>query len=72
MTVALLWEGRKCSPRGSRQSKWNRVFHISMNWRGRPLVSYEVIVDLIGSATARTGLRSAPSVTVTPTVTTSP
>ena len=34
-------------------SKWNRIEHrlcsaISMNWRGRPLVSHEVIVELIG------------------------
>jgi hypothetical protein len=43
-------------------SKWNRIEHrlfsqISMNWRGRPLVSHQVIVDLIGKATTRTGLR---------------
>ena len=28
-----------------------------MNWRGRPLVSHEVIVDLIGATTTRTGLK---------------
>jgi DDE family transposase len=43
-------------------SKWNRIEHrlfsaISMNWRGRPLVSHEVIVELIGATTTRTGLR---------------
>lgn len=43
-------------------SKWNRIehrlfAHISMNWRGRPLTSHEVIVDLIGATTTRTGLR---------------
>jgi hypothetical protein len=43
-------------------SKWNtidhRLFsHISMNWRGRPLVSHEVIVELIGATTTRTGLQ---------------
>jgi hypothetical protein len=43
-------------------SKWNRIehrlfAHISMNWRGRPLVSHEVIVDLIGATTTRTGLK---------------
>jgi hypothetical protein len=27
-----------------------------MNWRGRPLVSHEVIVELIGATTTRTGL----------------
>jgi hypothetical protein len=43
-------------------SKWNKIehrlfAHISLNWRGRPLVSHEVIVDLIGATTTRTGLR---------------
>jgi Rhodopirellula transposase DDE domain len=44
-------------------SKWNRIEHrlcsaISMNWRGRPLVNHEVIVELIGATTTtRTGLR---------------
>lgn len=43
-------------------SKWNKIEHrlfsnISMNWRGRPLTSHEVIVDLIGSTTTKTGLK---------------
>jgi hypothetical protein len=43
-------------------SKWNKIehrlfSHISMNWRGRPLTSHEVIVNLIGSTTTRQGLR---------------
>jgi hypothetical protein len=43
-------------------SKWNKIehrlfSHISMNWRGRPLVSHEVIVKLIGKASTRNGLR---------------
>ena len=43
-------------------SKWNKIehrlfSHISMNWRGQPLTSHEVIVDLIGSTTTRQGLR---------------
>src|SRR5487761_1489295 len=43
-------------------SKWNQIEHrlfsyISMNWRGRPLVSHEVIVELIGATTTRTGLK---------------
>jgi hypothetical protein len=43
-------------------SKWNKIehrlfSHISMNWRGRPLTSHEVIVDLIAATTTRTGLR---------------
>ena len=42
-------------------SKWNKVEHrlfsyISQNWRGKPLVSHEVIVNLIASTTTRTGL----------------
>ena len=28
-----------------------------MNWRGRPLVSHEVIVNLIGATTTRSGLK---------------
>jgi hypothetical protein len=43
-------------------SKWNKVEHrlfsfISMNWRGRPLLSYEAVVNLIGGTTTRSGLR---------------
>jgi transposase len=43
-------------------SKWNKIehrlfSHISMNWRGRPLVSHEVVVDLIGATTTRQGLQ---------------
>jgi hypothetical protein len=42
-------------------SKWNQIEHrlfsaISTNWRGRPLVSHEAIVELIGATTTRTGL----------------
>lgn len=42
-------------------SKWNKIEHrlfsfISLNWRGRPLLSFEVIVSLIGSVKTRTGL----------------
>jgi len=43
-------------------SKWNKIehrlfSHISMNWRGRPLTSHQVIVDLIAATTTRTGLK---------------
>ena len=43
-------------------SKWNKIehrlfSHITMNWRGRPLTSLQVIVSLIGSTTSRAGLR---------------
>ena len=42
-------------------SKWNRIehrmfCHITQSWRGKPLVSYEVIVNLIAATTTRTGL----------------
>jgi hypothetical protein len=42
-------------------SKWNKIEHrmfcqITPNWRGRPLVSHEVVVNLIGSTTTETGL----------------
>jgi transposase len=42
-------------------SKWNRIehrlfSHITMNWRGRPLTSHEVIVNTIAATTNRTGL----------------
>ena len=42
-------------------SKWNRVEHrlfsfISINWRGRPLTDYQVILEVIGSTTTTTGL----------------
>jgi Rhodopirellula transposase DDE domain len=42
-------------------SKWNKIehrlfSHISMNWRGRPLTSHEVIVETIAATTTRTGL----------------
>ena len=52
MTVAHL-------PPGT--SKWNRIEHrlfasISQNWRGKPLVSHQVIVQLIGATTTQTGL----------------
>ncbi len=43
-------------------SKWNKIEHrmfsyISMNWRGKPLISHEVIVNLIASTTTQTGLK---------------
>jgi hypothetical protein len=43
-------------------SKWNKIEHrlfsfITMNWRGRPLVSHEVIVQLIASTKTRSGLK---------------
>ena len=42
-------------------SKWNKIehrmfCHITENWRGRPLISHEVIVNLIGHTTTDTGL----------------
>jgi Rhodopirellula transposase DDE domain len=43
-------------------SKWNKIehrlfSHISMNWRGRSLVSHEVIVELIAATQTRSGLK---------------
>jgi hypothetical protein len=43
-------------------SKWNKIEHrlfsfITMNWRGRPLISHEVIVQLIASTKTRSGLK---------------
>jgi hypothetical protein len=43
-------------------SKWDRLehrlfSHSTMNWRGRPLVSYRVVVNLIAATTTETGLR---------------
>jgi transposase len=43
-------------------SKWNKIEHrlfsfISQNWRGKPLVSHQVIVNLISATTTKTGLR---------------
>jgi hypothetical protein len=42
-------------------SKWNKIEHrlfsfITQNWRGKPLVSHQTVVQLIGSTTTRTGL----------------
>ena len=43
-------------------SKWNKVEHrlfsaITQNWRGKPLVSHETVVNLIAATTTRTGLK---------------
>src|SRR3954453_12452618 len=43
-------------------SKWNKIEHrlfsqITMNWRGRPLTSHEVVVATIAATRTRTGLR---------------
>ncbi len=42
-------------------SKWNKIehrlfSHITMNWRGRPLVSHRVVVELIAATATATGL----------------
>jgi hypothetical protein len=42
-------------------SKWNKIEHqmfnhITQNWRGRPLVSQEIVVSLIAATTTQTGL----------------
>lgn len=43
-------------------SKWNKIehrmfSHISSNWRGQPLTSHEVVVNLIGATKTKTGLK---------------
>jgi len=43
-------------------SKWNKIehrlfCHVTQNWRGRPLVSHDLIVKLIGTTTTKTGLK---------------
>jgi transposase len=43
-------------------SKWNKIEHrlfsyISMNWRGKPLISHEVVVNLIAATTTTKGLK---------------
>ena len=46
-------------------SKWNKIEHrlfsqITLAWRGRPLTSYDVIINTIGAVTTATGLPSPP------------
>lgn len=43
-------------------SKWNKIEHrmfsfITKNWRGKPLTSYQMIVDLVAATTTTSGLR---------------
>ena len=43
-------------------SKWNKIEHrlfsfITKNWRGKPLVTHQVIVNLIAATTTKTGLK---------------
>ncbi|MGH2743582.1 MAG: ISAzo13 family transposase [Thermoleophilaceae bacterium] len=43
-------------------SKWNKIehrlfCHISQSWRGRPLVSYEIVINSIAATTTSTGLK---------------
>lgn len=43
-------------------SKWNKIehrmfCHITENWRGKPLLSHAVVVNLIANTTTNTGLR---------------
>jgi hypothetical protein len=52
-------------------SKWNKIehrlfCHITQNWRGQPLVSREVIVNLIGNTTTEKGLRVEAALDPTP------
>jgi len=50
----------KVCPPGT--SKWNKIEHrlfsfITQNWRGKPLVTHQVIVELIGATKTKAGLR---------------
>jgi len=43
-------------------SKWNKIEHrlfsfISLNWRGKPLVNFETVVNLIGGTSTKSGLK---------------
>jgi transposase len=43
-------------------SKWNKIehrlfCHVTRNWQGRPLETYEIVVNLIGSTTTKSGLK---------------
>lgn len=43
-------------------SKWNKIehrlfCHVTRNWRGQPLETYEIVVNLIGSTTTKAGLK---------------
>jgi transposase-like protein len=43
-------------------SKWNKIehrlfCHVTQNWRGKPLISHELVVQLIGGTTTRAGLK---------------
>jgi hypothetical protein len=43
-------------------SKWNKIEHkmfsyITQNWRGRPLISHEVVINLIANTSTRSGLK---------------
>ena len=45
-----------------RKVRWNKIehrmfCHITQNWRGRPLVSHEVIINLIANTGTRQGLK---------------
>jgi hypothetical protein len=47
-------------PPGTR--KWNKIehrmfCHITQNWRGQPLISHEVIINLIANTATRSGLK---------------
>ena len=49
-------------PPGSLTSKWNKIehrlfCHITANWRGTPLTTYETIVDRIGNTRTEAGLQ---------------
>jgi hypothetical protein len=51
-----------CLPFPAGTSKWNKIEHplfsfISINWRGKPLISHELIIDLTAGTTISTGVK---------------
>jgi Rhodopirellula transposase DDE domain len=67
LSILEAWRSLPGSQRGLRlcgigTSKWNKIEHrlfsrITQNWRGKPLISLEVIISLIAATTTSTGLR---------------
>ncbi|MCB8916333.1 MAG: hypothetical protein H6666_00280 [Ardenticatenaceae bacterium] len=61
--VANFWLDNSQNSLTCRQcSKWNKIEHrlfsfITQNWRGKPLVTHQVIVDLISATTTGKGLQ---------------
>jgi Rhodopirellula transposase DDE domain len=60
--VSTLMTGRRASSAASTVPRWNKIEHrlfsfISRNWRAKPLVSLQVVVNLIAATITRGGRR---------------